>query len=91
MKNLLGLDVDDSKYFEDIKSRKPIETIKQQFRRVHGYKKDYKCKNCSFFLEGRYRNKKYFKCRKLGLSHSEATDIRKSDVACNLYQESESE
>lgn len=89
MKNLLGIDVDESKYFEIVKPVKTRETIKSEFRRMHGHKKGCYCKDCNHFLEGRWKGKKYFKCVKMGLSHSDATDIRKSDVACNLYDQSD--
>ena len=89
MINLLGVEVDDEKYFEEVKSEKSTATIKSEFRRMHGYRKGLCCKDCAHFLEGSYHNRKYFKCVKMGLSHSEATDIRKSDIACNLYDESE--
>ena len=85
MKDLFDFDVDDEKYFEELKSPKATTTIKKEFRRMHGYNSNYFCKDCKYFLEGLYRSRKYFKCEKIGLSHSEATDIRKSDVACNLY------
>lgn len=86
MKDLLGYEVDDSKYFEDNKPLKIKETIKSEFRRMHGYKTGCFCKDCKSFIEGHYHNRKYLKCVKMGLSHSEATDIRKSDIACNLYE-----
>ncbi len=91
MKELLGVEVDENKYFEDLKSEKARATIKSEFRRMHGYKTGCFCKNCKSYLEFRYHNKRYRKCRLIGLSHSEATDIRKSDMACNLYKESEGE
>ena len=91
MKDLFGNDVGESKYFEnaDTPSKKP--TIKSEFRRMHGFRKGLLCRNCKYFLEGSYHKRKYFKCMKMGLSHSEATDIRKSDAGCTLYEESEGE
>ena len=53
------------------------KTYKQKFRNEHGFKNGYFCKNCKYFVE----------CEKLGITCSSATDIRKSDVACNLYEE----
>lgn len=60
-------------------------TKKSLFRSIHGYKKGFYCKNCIYFKEMRY-NRKYFKCEKLGITSSQATDIRKNDIACNLYK-----
>lgn len=62
------------------------KTMKQKFRYNYGFKNGYFCKNCKYFVECTY-NRKYFKCEKLGITSSSATDIRKSDVACNLYEE----
>ena len=88
MKDLTGVEVDDIKYFENSDLVKK-DTIKSEFRITHGYKEGYLCKNCKSYAEYRYHNKKYKKCKLIGLSHSEATDIRKSDVACNLYDQIE--
>ena len=89
MIDLLGKIVDEDKYFEELKTIQSRETIKSAFRKMHGFKSGSYCKNCAHFIEGHYHNRNYFKCQKMGLSHSEATDIRKSDVACSLYEESE--
>jgi len=91
LKDLTGEEVDENKYFlnVDLPSKRP--TIKSEFRRMHGFKNGLHCKNCNHFLEGHYRGKVFFKCQKMGLSHSVATDIRKSDIACSLYDEREGE
>lgn len=62
------------------------KTLKSKFRNNYGFKDGFFCKNCKYFVECQY-NRKYFKCEKLGITSSSATDIRKSDVACNLYEE----
>lgn len=67
------------------------ETFKEKFRRFHGYDKNHKCKDCMHFKQFHYNNKNYFKCEKLKITNSIATDIRKSDVACNLYKEDNNE
>ena len=61
-------------------------TKKSLFRLVNGFKEGCYCKNCNYFVEKEH-NRKYFKCKNLGVSSSKATDIRKNDIACNLYQE----
>lgn len=60
-------------------------TKKSLFRSINGYKQGFYCKNCKYFKELRH-NRKYFKCEKLGITSSDATDIRKNDIACNLYR-----
>ena len=61
-------------------------TYKAKFRNTYGYKEGYRCKNCRYFKSFYYNDKHYFKCEKLGITNSEATDIRKKDVACWLYE-----
>lgn len=75
---------------EVISSTKPLShggriTKKSLFRSINGYKNGFYCKNCKHFKELRC-NRKYFKCEKLGITSSQATDIRKNDIACNLYK-----
>lgn len=86
MKDLLGIEVDENKYFEDANVEKSKETIKSKFRKIHGYKNGYQCKNCAYFCTYT-QSRTWFKCSKIGLTNSSATDINKKDVACNLYKE----
>lgn len=65
----------------------PRTTMKNAFRTCYGYKAGSYCKNCKKFVEIHYHNKRYFKCLKLGITASSASDIRKHDIACNLYEE----
>lgn len=62
------------------------KSIKQKFRENYGYKKDFYCKDCDYFKEYHTNDRKYFKCQKIGITSSSATDIRKKDIACNLYK-----
>lgn len=66
------------------------KTLKSKFRYNYGYKNGFYCRNCKYFEEHQY-NRKYFKCRKLGITSSSATDIQKSDIACSLYAEDNNE
>jgi hypothetical protein len=68
-----------------IKSKRP--TIKSKFRESHGVIKNRYCKNCKHFIQYDYGRRRYFKCEMMGISSSSATDIRKSDKACRLYEE----
>ena len=89
MKNLLGDDVSEDKYFESKNDLAKRETLKDKFRKQYGFKDGCYCKDCDFF--GSYTQQRtWYKCQMLGFSHSTATDIRKSDIACNLYQSTES-
>jgi len=67
----------------------PIEhkTMKQKFREKHGFIQGKYCKDCKFHHRFDYHYKYYHKCEKLGMSNSEATDIRLKDIACKLYEE----
>ena len=62
------------------------ETIKQRFRRMYGYDYNHTCGTCRWFAE-HVRQKTYFKCHKMGVSSSDATDIRKKDIACRQWEE----
>lgn len=64
------------------------QTIKQNFRNMYGLKKDDKCANCAHLYARYHNNRTYYKCKKIGLSNSKATDIRLKDTACNLFKES---
>lgn len=67
------------------------KTFKDKFRNNYGFKNGFFCKNCIYFKELNYHYRRYFKCEKLGITSSTATDIRKSDIACSLYVEVENE
>lgn len=43
------------------------------------------CKDCSHLICGVYHDKRYYKCELYGLSHSEASDWRRSWIACGMY------
>ena len=63
------------------------QTYKYWFRLVNGYDYDHKCGECEWchrFVRG---SKSWFKCMKLGMTHSTATDIRLKDPACKQFSE----
>ena len=62
-------------------SRKFIKMQKQ-----HGTLEGFICGNCKHFIRHEH-NRTYFKCELWYISNSEATDIRKKDVACRKYEE----
>ena len=43
-----------------------------------------KCRECEYFMSGKYRGKSYKKCLVYGVSHSEATDWTGKWTACCL-------
>ena len=61
-------------------------TIKAEFRRIFGYDFTHQCKECKYCVK-RVMSKVHYKCEKMGMSHSSATDIRLKDAACRLFEE----
>lgn len=49
---------------------------------------DERCKNCEHCIRISYHGKNYYKCELIGMSHSEATDIRLS-YTCNQFKHHE--
>ena len=47
----------------------------------------YKGQGTVIFQNGYQKNAPKIKCEMLGITHSQATDIRKKDYACKLYKE----
>ena len=81
--DVFGNEVD---YFE-LNKIVPKETIKERFRRINGYAQDKFCRDCKYFKMFSYNRKKYYKCEKIGVTQSQATDIRLKDCACKLFNE----
>lgn len=63
------------------------ETIKSQFRWYAGYRGDHICKECKFCIRQQCGNRAHYKCKKMGISSSAATDINLKDCACNFFEE----
>lgn len=53
---------------------------------LHGIKGGYTCRTCKHCTPFRYHGKQYYKCDLWIISHSEATDIRLKNKACNKYK-----
>ena len=70
---------------EELGQRPPRETIKSAFRRMYGYDESHRCGDCRH-CEAHFRQKTYYKCRLMGISASEATDIRLKDPACKRWE-----
>lgn len=82
--DIFGNEVDVETIIE--KKQKKRLTIKEKFRQIHGFKEGFKCANCIYFWCDSHNNKNYYKCKKIGISNSNATDIRLKDIACNLFE-----
>lgn len=80
--DIMGNEVD---YFDE---QKPIirESIKTRFRRINGYLQGKICKECKHLKAFKQHYKTYYKCEKIGVTNSKATDIRLKDCACRLFK-----
>lgn len=61
-------------------------TIKQDFRWRYGYRHDYHCGDCEYCQKWLMGNHSVYKCEKMGVTHSTATDIHLKDYACRLIK-----
>jgi hypothetical protein len=73
----------------DFSRSKPL-SVYQRFKLINRYRKSDspQCKTCKYHLVFEYHDKYYHKCELLGISNSEATDIRVSYV-CNKWEAGE--
>ena len=67
--------------------QKKLVAEKNPMARVQGYfDGETKCKKCRFMSYRQPGNKKYFKCKKRGISRGAGTDHRVNWLACKLYE-----
>lgn len=45
------------------------------------------CRDCDHCITGRYHDRRLSKCELYGMTHSEASDWRKSYVACGMFNQ----
>ena len=64
-------------------------TIKDAFRLAFGYDKYHVCKDCKYLHMVSAGSRNVYKCRKMGITASTATDIRLKDMACRLFERSD--
>lgn len=84
--DIFGNEIDVIKVNEETKKQRSNRlSMKDMFRKLHGYNKSDYCKNCIYCVCHSGRNRNYYKCIKIGLSNSEATDIRLKEYACSLF------
>ena len=82
--DIMGNEVD---YFELNKPKETTrQTIKEKFRRINGYLQGKTCKDCKHLKTFKQHYKTYYKCERIGVTSSEATDIRLKDCACRLFK-----
>lgn len=60
-------------------------SIQGKFRAVYGFISEWRCKDCSKCVAVNVGRKRVYKCTEIGLSGSEATDIRLKNMACKLF------
>lgn len=82
---------------EDITKTVEAEEMQKQYNKMSEYQKfkydnhyqlatgEDKCQNCDYIYCEIYHDKKYYKCRLIGRSRGEATDIRLRNV-CDRYK-----
>lgn len=85
MKNLFDEDVNPSDYLKATIDRRKYIPLQEIYGTLDGKR----CKNCKYFETHYYSRRKYFKCELMGISSSEASDIRANRTACKKYIEVE--
>ena len=72
---------------EEALEKKERETIKSRFRKMYGYDDTHRCGDCKFLCAYHPNDHTYYKCNLMGISASEATDIRLKDPACTRWEQ----
>lgn len=67
-----------------------MKSIKGEFRRIFGYYPNHTCKECAYCIKFT-ENRSYYKCEKMGVTSSAATDIRLKDYSCRLFEQRKGE
>lgn len=62
-------------------------TIKGKFREAHGYSISHNCGECVYCIKYTGTKRNFYKCKKIGVTMSSATDIRLKDSSCDLFEE----
>ena len=72
---------------QEMDSKEP-RSIYQRFKSMNHYQESdnvESCKSCINLLKMECHNKNYYKCKLMGVSHSEASDIRLKMI-CHKYK-----
>lgn len=83
MRSLFGDEIPDT----DKKPHSPYKAFKARYNYRKSYDKTERCKTCKYCGYFQYGTK-YYKCKLMGLSHSNATDIRVNNI-CDKWEASE--
>jgi len=84
--DLFGREIPVSEAYPTKKYGGRRETIKSCFRKMYGSDITHTCKECAHVVHFRYGNSSFNKCQKIGITHSEASDIKLKDPACSLFE-----
>ena len=71
---------------EQAYAKTPRETIKSRWRLMYGYRQDEFCGHCKY-CQSFLARRRIYKCVLMGVSNSEATDIRLKDPACSRFED----
>jgi len=71
---------------EQAYAKAPRETIKSRWRKMYGFRQDETCGHCKYCVYHE-RDRRWYKCMLMGVSSSEATDIRLKDPACSRFED----
>ena len=71
---------------EEAYDTKQKETLKMRFRKIHGYDETHQCRDCIYLCKYHAGTRNVCKCNWMGITASEATDIRESDPACDKWE-----
>lgn len=88
MEGLFGYEIDPNAGKKKVLG--PIQQLKRSLNYRKGTKDGPRCETCINLRAFDYHGKKYYKCCLIGCTHSEATDIRLSDV-CREYSKRKTE
>ena len=61
-------------------------TIKSRFRSFAGQNTEHICKECKHCVRVQCGQHAHYKCRKIGITGSSATDIRLRDFSCMFFE-----
>lgn len=63
-----------------------MKTIQGRFREMYGFDDSHKCKDCNNLVRIGAGKRNIYKCQKIGIAGSAATDIRLKDPSCKLFE-----
>lgn len=73
--------------YTEMQTHKGRIPIQEKFRIIYGYDENTRCKDCIHCIRVDTYNRHYYKCDLIGISSSEATDIRLKDLGCRNFKD----